>query len=112
MHVSQLTTTAGSYLDRSADCWLTRWLCSAQGLTTGPDVARHFAEALTLLYRREGNAVDSASLVGLDQSAVEHLEEVRAPILIPAVMLSGRPSSQAGFFAFIMLLAQNADHTT
>ena len=69
-----------------------------QALTTGPEVARHFAEALTLLYRREADPVDPANFVDADQSAVERLQEVLATVLLLAVILDGRPFCQVGCF--------------
>ena len=48
-----------------------------RNLTLGPEVARHFAEALTLLHRREANPVDPATLVGTELPALERLEDVR-----------------------------------
>ncbi len=46
-------------------------------MTTGPEVARRFAAALTLLHRREADPVDPAALVGLDLAAALDLQEVR-----------------------------------
>jgi len=46
-------------------------------MTTGPEVARRFAAALTLLHRREADPVDPAALVGLNLAATMDLQEVR-----------------------------------
>ena len=42
--------------------------------TLGPEVARQFAEALTLLHRRD---VDPATIEGADVAALFRLQEVR-----------------------------------
>lgn len=68
----------GSWLGRRAqDAGLKRLQVSAQDMTLGPEVARHFADALTLLYRREGNPVDAATIVGTDLVGLVRLQEVR-----------------------------------
>ena len=46
-------------------------------MTLGPEVARHFAKVLTLLHRRESDAVDPATLVGTDLAGLVRLQEVR-----------------------------------
>ena len=46
-------------------------------MATGPEVARRFAAALTLLHRREADPVDPAALVALDLAATMDLQEAR-----------------------------------
>ena len=46
-------------------------------MTLGPEVARHFADALTLLHHLESNPVDPATIVGADLAALVRLQEVR-----------------------------------
>ena len=53
---------------------------SAQALTIGPEVAGHFAEALTLLCHREAKPIDAASLVGADLERLKRLMEVHTLI--------------------------------
>ena len=48
-----------------------------QEMTLGPEVAGHFAEALTLLRRRESDPVDPAGIIGADAAAVVRLHDVR-----------------------------------
>ena len=46
-------------------------------MTVGPEIAQRFAEALTLLHRREGDPVDPAAFMGADVVALVRLDEVR-----------------------------------
>ena len=55
-----------------------KWLCM-QALTIGPEVAGHFAEAMTVLCRLEADPVDPATLVGADLPRVDRLMEVLTP---------------------------------
>ncbi len=50
-----------------------------QALTIGPEVAGHFAEAMTVLCRREANPLDPATFVGADLPRVDRLMEVLTP---------------------------------
>ena len=50
---------------------------SVQDMTLGPEVAAHFAVALTLLHRRESDPVDAATIVGTDLAGLVRLQEVR-----------------------------------
>ena len=47
------------------------------------DVARHFAEAMTLLQRLERNPVDPAQLAGANAEAVMKMNEASDPHRIP-----------------------------
>ena len=50
----------------------------AQEMTLSLDVARHFAEALTLLRRQESSPVDPTTLAGADVQSLVRTCEVRA----------------------------------
>ena len=69
-----------------------RWLL--QEMTLSMDVARHFAEALTLLRRQESNPVDPATLAGSDVQTVMHLNDVR-PRVLNALLYTQRVRASA-----------------
>ncbi len=52
-----------------------RW--PLQEMTLSMEVARHFAEALTLLRRQESSPVDPATLAGADVVTVMQMNEAR-----------------------------------
>ena len=55
-----------------------------QDMVLSMDVARHFAEALTLLRRQESSPVDPAALAGADVQTVMRMNEARRrPSCIP-----------------------------
>ena len=56
-----------------------------QEMTAGPEIAQHYAKALTLLHRREGDPVDPAMIVGADLAALIRLDEARHGVSSPRV---------------------------